>query len=118
MRKTYIKQITQNSSGGIQLAVYLQDYLSENDINPVIRLHDVQIGPDDDWDERIAANNKAIESLGFPPMDSIMVEPYRISRNSWLEVSAVKDELSKWRAQDKVNKEIILAEFNKSIKLN
>lgn len=104
MRITYFKQITMNSSGGVQLAMHLQQYAFLGDPEPAIKLFDVQIGPDQDWDERIKLNNDAIEALGFPPMDTKNVEQCKKLRDIWVALPMVQEEFNAWKADEAVRK--------------
>lgn len=102
MKRTYIKQIEQNSSGGVRISAFLQvlgaDGQLDTSADKPEQAFVFVVGPDDDWDDRVAENDRAIHAMGFPSMDAEQVSTCKQSRDVWLAMPSVKEELTAWRA--------------------
>jgi hypothetical protein len=65
---TFIKQTEVNSGGGIRISVYKQSFGPDGDLVNELP-HQITVGPFDDFDAIIAANNAHLQALGFPAID-------------------------------------------------
>lgn len=66
MKKTFVKQTEINSGGGIRISVYKQFY--EDDRLIFEEPHLITIGPLDDVEMIIEANNTHLAAMGYPPI--------------------------------------------------
>ncbi len=68
MFNTFVKQTEVNSGGGIRISVYKQSFGPDGNLIAE-QPHQIMIGPFDDFDVAIAANNAALENMGYPAID-------------------------------------------------
>jgi hypothetical protein len=68
MFKTFVKQTEVNSLGGLRISVYKQA-IGPNGQVMAESPHQIIIGPIDDFDAVIAANNDHLQQMGYPAID-------------------------------------------------
>lgn len=66
MKNTFLKQVEINSAGGIRLSAYKQ--FLDGDTLTFEEPHLITIGPLDDFDAVISANNDHLAAMGYPPI--------------------------------------------------
>lgn len=69
MFNTYIKQVEINSGGGIRVTILKQAF-SDDDRLISEQPHQMTIGPFDDVNHIVEANNNHLQAMGFPSMNA------------------------------------------------
>ena len=68
MFNTFVKQTEINSGGGLRISVYKQSFGPDGQ-SIAEEPHRITVGPFEDFDDIIAANNARLQQMGYPAID-------------------------------------------------